>query len=55
MHFLIFALGQLSQGRSVSDPGGAMNIADPMTGTFVYLKLGHLQNFMQNECSLKCL
>ena len=39
----------------VSDTGGSMNITDPITGTFIYLKLGHLQNFMQNQCSMKCL
>ena len=38
-----------------SDPGGVMNIADPMTGTFVFLKLGYLKNFMSKECSMKCL
>ena len=40
---------------SSSDPGGVMNIVDPMTGTFVFIKLGYLKNFMSNECSMKCL
>ena len=41
--------------KLVSHPEGAMNIAHYMTGTFLYIKLGYLQNFMQNECSMKCL
>ena len=31
------------------------NIAQYMTGTFLYMKLDTLQNFMKNECSMKCL
>ena len=27
-----------------SDPGGVINIADPMTGTFVFIRLGYLKN-----------
>ena len=38
-----------------SDPGGVIDIADPMTGTFVFIKLDYLKNFMSNECSMKCL
>ena len=41
--------------KVISDPGGVINIADPMTGTFVFIKLGYLKNFMPNECSMKCL
>ena len=43
------------EGGFLSDPGGVINIADPMTGTFVFIKLGYLKNFMPNECSMKCL
>ena len=35
--------------------GGVIDIADPVTGTFVFIKLGYLKNFMPNECSMKCL
>ena len=38
-----------------SDPGGVIDIADPVTGTFVFIKLGYLKNFMSNEGSMKCL
>ena len=38
-----------------SDPGGVINIADPVTGSFVFIKLGDLKNFMSNEGSMKCL
>ena len=45
--------------RDVDEPGrylgGVINTADPMTGTFVFIKLGYLKNFMPNECSMKCL
>ena len=37
------------------DLGGVIYIADPLTGTFVFIKLGHLKYFMSNECSMKCL
>ena len=40
----------ISWTGDVSDPGGVINIADPMTGTFVFIKLGYLKNFMPNEC-----
>ena len=40
---------------SFSDLGGVTNIADPMTGTFVFMKLGYLKNFISNYCSMKCL
>ena len=42
-------------GMASSDPGSVINIADPMTGTFVFIKLAYLKNFMSNECSMKCL
>ena len=35
------------------DTGGVMNIADPITGTFVFIKLGYLKNFMPNKFSMK--
>ena len=38
-----------------SDLGGVIDIADPVTGTFVFIKLGYLKNFMSNKCSMKCL
>ena len=31
----------------VSDPGGVIDIADPVTGTVVFIKLGYLQNFIK--------
>ncbi len=31
----------------ISDPGGATNISQYMTGTFLHMKLGYFQNFMQ--------
>ena len=37
-----------------SDPEGVINIADPVTGTFVFMKLGCLKNFMSNQGSMKC-
>ena len=41
--------------QSASVPGGVINIADPMIGTLVFIKLCYLRNFMSNECSMKCL
>ena len=38
-----------------SDLGGVIDIADPVTGTFVFIKLGYLKNFMSNKGSMKCL
>ena len=38
-----------------SDPWGVINIADWMKGTFVFIKLDYLKNFMSNKCSMKCL
>ena len=38
-----------------SDLGGGIDIADPVTGTFVFIKLGYLKNFMSNKGSMKCL
>ena len=38
-----------------SDPGSVIDIADPVTSTFVFIKLGYLKNFMSNECSMKSL
>ena len=38
-----------------SDLGGVIDIADPVTGTFVFIKLGHLKNFMSKKSSMKCL
>ena len=31
-----------------SDLGGVIDIADAVTGTFVFMKLGYLKNFMSN-------
>ena len=36
-------------GLFTSDPGGVINIDDSMTGTFVFIKLGYMKNFMPNE------
>ena len=41
--------------RGHSDSEGTTNFTHCMTGTFVYIKLGYLQNFMKNKCSMKCL
>ena len=38
-----------------SDLGGVIDIADPVTGTLIFIKLGYLKNFMSNKCSMKCL
>ena len=38
-----------------SDLGGVINIADPVTGSFVFIKLGYLKNFRSNKCGMKCL
>ena len=35
--------------------GGVIDIADPVTGTLIFIKLGYLKNFMSNKCSMKCL
>ena len=35
--------------------GGVIDIADPVTGTFIFIKLGCLKNFMSYECNMKCL
>ena len=43
------------EGTCDSDPGGVISIADPMTGTFVFIKLAYLENVMSNKCSMKCL
>ena len=45
----------LVQTKIVSELGGVIDIADPVTGTFVFIKLGYLKNFMSNKCSMKCL
>ena len=45
----------LRRHLTISDPKDASNIAHYMTGIFVDMKLDYFQNFMQKECSIKCL
>ena len=35
--------------------GGVIDIADPVTGSIFFIKLGHLKNIMSNKCSIKCM
>ena len=44
-----------SRGPRSREPESVTNCNEYMTGTFVYIKLGYLQNFMKNKCSMKCL
>ena len=38
-----------------SDLGGVIDIADPVTGTLIFIKLCYLKNFMSNKCTLVSL
>ena len=37
------------------EPESVTNCNEYMTGTFVYIKLGNLQNFLKNGCGMTCL
>ena len=43
------------QFQYIREPESVTNCNEYMTGTFVYIKLGYLQNLMKNKCSMKCL
>ena len=46
---------QIAPSLDNSELTGITDSTQYMTGTFVYIKLGYLQNLMKNKCSMKCL
>ena len=43
------------QSNCNDTPHCVIDIANPVTGSLIFIKLGYLKNFMSNKCSMKCL